>query len=249
MKVSYSDLKKTFPDEKKSIESLYGRIIPVRKISYIVTMPFLWLNMSAFSVSVISIFAAIAACVFLSLPFEWSRITGIVLVFFWHLLDCVDGNIARYRKTASHFGGVVDAISGYYFFAFFPLAFGIASFNIGQNYFSIPPFLFLVLGGIASISDLLMRLIYQKYRCAELEFKLKDSPTIQNENSNHGKLNSLVNKIQVECGPLGLPMFALWAAPVFNLFCVLTIYYCVFFTASALCMTVLYLRKCRKADV
>lgn len=246
MKVTYQELKKTFPEEKKSIESLYGRIIPVRKMSYIITIPFLWADVSAFFVSVLSVFIAILACVLLSLPHSYCRIAGIVAIFIWHLCDCVDGNIARFKKSASCFGSTVDAISGYYFFALFPLAFGIASFNISENYFNVPSWIFLILGALASIFNLLMRLIHQKYCCAEFEFLLKNGSLKEGKVGVPGKQNGHIKKLQVEFGPLGIPMFVLWIAPVFNLFHILTVYYFVFFVASGFAMTVLYLWKCYK---
>ena len=172
--ITYSDLKKTFPEEKKSIESIYGRIIPVRKISYFVTIPLLYLKCSAFAASVLSIFIAVAACVCLSLPNPICRIVGVALVPVWHLFDCVDGNIARYTKTASPLGSVVDAISGYYCFAFLPVALGIAAFNVGDNYLGIPAELFLIAGGLASVSNLLARLIYQKYANGILLYEAKN---------------------------------------------------------------------------
>ena len=112
--VTYSELKATFPEEKKAVESIYGIIVPVRKISYIFTIPMLALGVSAFQASIISIFIAVASCIFLSIPSAVCRVIGVILVPMWHIFDCVDGNIARYNKTASDFGGVVDAISGFH---------------------------------------------------------------------------------------------------------------------------------------
>ena len=113
-RVTYADLKATFPEEKKSVEAIYGRIVPVRKVSYWFTIPLLNMNVSAFQASIISMFIAIIACVFIAVPNNVLRNIGVYLVPIWHIFDCVDGNIARYRKTASDFGSAVDAICGYF---------------------------------------------------------------------------------------------------------------------------------------
>ena len=243
MRVTYSDLKKTFPVEKKSIESIYGRIIPVRKISYFVTIPFLYLNISAFTASVIAIFVAFAGCFLMSIPNDICRIIGVILIPIWHLLDCVDGNIARYTKTASPLGAVVDGISGYYCYAFLPLALGIAAFNIQINYLNISPNFFLIFGGIASVSNLLARLIYQKYANGILSYRLKNH--VEEDNTLPKKMTLLQNQIAVNLAPVGLPMFALFVAPLFNLYHILTIYYCGYYFLSLLFFTAVYLKKCK----
>ena len=161
-KITYQDLKKTFPEEKKSVESLYGRIVPVRQISYYVTIPLLQMNVTAFQASVMGLLLAIIACVLIAVPNPVLRVIGVILVPIWHVFDCVDGNIARYRKTASDFGSAVDAICGY-FIAFLPIALGIASYNIKINYFNWDPAVFIALGGLATSCNIMMRLIHQKY--------------------------------------------------------------------------------------
>ncbi len=88
-KVTYEILKETFPEEKKSVESIYGRIIPVRKISYWFTIPLLNINMTAFQASILSMYIAIAACVLIAIPSSAARVMGILLVPVWHIFDCV----------------------------------------------------------------------------------------------------------------------------------------------------------------
>ena len=250
MKITYSDLKKTFPEEKKSVESLYGIIIPVRKISYFVTIPFLKFGVSAFKVSVISIVIAIIACAFLCIPNSICRIIGVILVPIWHLFDCIDGNIARYNKTGSVFGEAVDAISGYYMYAFLPIALGIASFNISNNLLGIPSYYFLIMGGLASIEDLLMRLIHQKYVYAMCQYEVKTGIK-QEKGDNQYKLkgwHKIRKMVDVELTPVGVPMFILWLSPIFNLFYILTIFYFILFSFSLFVMTIYYLRKCHNYD-
>lgn len=250
MKITYQDLKRTFPEEKKSVESLYGKIIPVRELSYIVTIPFLRMGITAFQASIISIICALSANVFLSLPFSYARVIGVILVPVWHLLDCVDGNIARYNQTASEYGEVVDAVSGYYMFAFFPLALGVASYNISENYFGLPAWVFLLLGGIASVSDILMRLIHQKYVYASQKIESITGKHIDKGDNQYTLkgFQKFRKMADVELGMVGLPMFALWLSPLFNLYHILTMYYCILFVLSLIVMTYYYLKKCHEVD-
>ncbi len=250
MQVTYKELKATFPDEKKAIESLYGRIFPVRKISYLVTIPLLRMDVTPFAVSVSSIAVAMAACLMLSLPLAWARVTGIVLAVLWHILDCVDGNIARYTKKASRMGEAVDAICGYFILSFLCMALGIASYNIGENYLGISPHWFLIFGGVASVSVTLSRLIHQKYafqaKMAEDEMK------IYIEKGEHRYsltgFHKLRGFIDANMGPVGIPMFVLWLSPFFNLYHILAVYYCAFNVLSLVVLTYYYLRQCKKTD-
>ena len=208
--VTYSELKATFPEEKKAVESLYGIIVPVRKISYIFTIPMLALGVSAFQASIISIFIAVASCVFLSIPSAVCRVIGVILVPMWHIFDCVDGNIARYNKTASDFGGVVDAISGYFMMALLPIGLGMASFM-------------------------------------KLE---KDTGKYVEKGDNQYHLtgfNRFRKMLGVELGIVGIPMFVLWVAPIFNLYHILTLYYCLFHVGSVVMIAAYYLKKCNQS--
>lgn len=246
-KVTYAELKSTFPDEKKKVESLYGRIIPVRQMSYLVTLPLLRLNVTAFQASIISMFIALIACLLIALPFSVTRVIGVILVPIWHIFDCVDGNIARYTKTASDFGSAVDAICGYFITSFLPLSLGIASYNIQNNYLNLPPVLYVIAGGLASISFTLMKLIHQKYAFSA---KLVEEKTGQYiEKGEHQYTLTGFHKLrkifEVEFGIVGLPMFVLWLCPVLNLYHLLTVYYCLFFCASLVLITVFYLKKCK----
>ena len=64
---TYKEIKNSFPKEKEKLESLYGRIVPVRKLSYFFTVPLINMGFSAFQVSIISIFFAVAGCIVLAI--------------------------------------------------------------------------------------------------------------------------------------------------------------------------------------
>lgn len=246
-KVTYKKLKATFPEEKKSIEAIYGRIVPVRKISYIFSIPLIKCNVTAFQASVLSMLIAILACVMLCIPSFVTQVIGVILVPIWHIFDCVDGNIARYTKTASDFGSAVDAICGYFIGAFLPLALGVAGYNIGISFLGIPPYLYIVIGALGSISETLMRLIHQKYafeaKCVEEKIG-KYIEKGENEYTLTG-FNKFRKMADVELGVVGLPMFALWLCPFWKCYGLLACYYGAFKTLSLILITFVYLRKCK----
>ena len=185
MKVTYKDLKETFPEEKKSVESIYGRIVPIRKISYWVTIPFLKIGASAFQVTILAIIAAILACIFIAMPNNALRIIGIIFIPLWHIFDCVDGNIARYTKTSSPLGGAADAISGYIIMIFLPIALAIASININYNQLNISNELLLVLAGIASGCCAFEKLIHQKFAFEATQVEEKTGIKIDKGNNQY----------------------------------------------------------------
>ena len=249
-KVTYKDLKATFPKEKRGVESVYGRIVPVRQISYLFSIPLLNIGASAFTASVISMFIAVLACVFISIPNDICRIIGVSLVPIWHIFDCVDGNIARYTKTASDFGSAVDAICGYFIGAFLPLALGIAAWNIQDNYFSIPPVCFLIIGALGSVCEVLMRLIHQKYAFEALSVEVKTGAKFEKGDNQYTLtgFHKLRKMADVELNVVGFPMFVLFLCPFFNLFHVLAAYYGLFNMASLCVITWYYLKKCNKGQ-
>ena len=77
------------------------------------------------TVSIFSSFIAILACsMFLFARYEFN-IAGALLIFFWHILDCIDGNLARCVKPQP-FGEFVDAESSYTLVGFLGVCIGIS---------------------------------------------------------------------------------------------------------------------------
>ena len=247
-KITYKSLKATFPEEKKSVESVYGRIIPARKISYWFTIPLLKMGVSAFTASIISMLIAVLACIMIAIPNPITRIVGIILVPLWHVFDCVDGNIARYTKTASDFGSAVDAICGYFVDSFLPLSLGIASYNVGKDYLGIPIYMYIICGGIGSVCYTLLRLIHQKYAFEALSVEVKTGKKIEKGDNQYTLtgFHKVRKMIQVNGSVVGIPMFILWICPIINIYHLLTLYYCIFYMISLIIGVAFYLKKCRE---
>lgn len=75
-------------------------------------LPFTWLllhtGVTANQVTAIALSVGIAACCFFSQQSSAAFLTGALLLQFWYYLDHVDGQIARYRKTACTTGRFFD---------------------------------------------------------------------------------------------------------------------------------------------
>ncbi|MDA8755343.1 CDP-alcohol phosphatidyltransferase family protein [Candidatus Pseudothioglobus singularis] len=88
-----------------------------------------------------------------------SQIISSLLIFIWLILDCVDGNLARYYKTQSIFGDFLDSLVCYIVFAFLPI-----SIAYSINNASLSSEVLFLLGWMYSIGFTLSRLIYQKFK-------------------------------------------------------------------------------------
>jgi hypothetical protein len=163
------DITSSYTSEKKKKSSLWARIFS-RPVSFIFTYLFINLGFTANAVSVLSMVEVLVACLFIMLGgklLPW----GVGLYVMWHVLDCCDGNIARVTKKSSYAGEFFDAVSGYTAPAFIFLSVGVAAFKttvVPADY----SYWFIVIGALASISDILGRIIYQKYVVTEYRLGL-----------------------------------------------------------------------------
>ena len=165
---SWGEIVRSLPKKKNSKSSLWVKWI-IRKLSFPFTFLFINLGFSAWSASVLSIFVALAGCAALCVDSALWRAVGVVLVELWLVMDCVDGNIARVKKTSSPMGGCIDAFSGYFITAFVFFSVGVAACY--STRFTEHAGLWVAMGGLSSAFGLLARLIHQKYTYCVLELK------------------------------------------------------------------------------
>ena len=165
---SWGEIVRSLPKKKNSKSSLWVKWI-IRKLSFPFTFLFINLGFSAWGASVLSIFVALAGCAALCVDSALWRVVGVVLVELWLVMDCVDGNIARVKKTSSPMGGCIDAFSGYFITAFVFFSVGVAACY--STRFAEHAGLWVAMGGLSSAFGLLARLIHQKYTYCVLELK------------------------------------------------------------------------------
>lgn len=164
MKYTFREITASYTPEKRKNTSMWARVFS-RPLSFITAYIFANLGFSANVVSLISLVEAFIASAFIILGGKF-LIWGIVLFLFWDILDCTDGNIARLTNTSSLLGEFFDAVAGYAAVAFIYLAVGVAAYRT-STLFDENGFWFIILGGAASIFDLLARVVYQKFSVTE----------------------------------------------------------------------------------
>jgi len=122
------------------------------------------IGFSANQVTFFSGIAVVLGMVLMTVDNQPCIILGTLLFNLWAVLDCVDGNVARVRGTISKSGEFIDSIAGYLAWGFVFLAAGAAAENARAL---APTYLngvnFLLVGALASICNLIMRLLYQHF--------------------------------------------------------------------------------------
>ena len=159
--------KKTMTPAKRAMaHNDYFAFYVGRPISYWLTIPFLYTKLSPNQVTMISLIPLIVGLV---LSYVGDNLNMLILAwsmfFLWHLLDGVDGNMARYRQQFSKMGSVYDAMMGYVAMIFQPFAWGIiASHEVGflHTLVNIPSDLFVILGALSGIFVIFPRFIMHK---------------------------------------------------------------------------------------
>ena len=143
-----------------------------RRISFYPTWLFLKLGISANQATYISMITGIIGCGLLAFGDYSIRIVGALLVSFWIVLDCVDGNIARFKNSTSNYGEFLDALSGYIMNVFLFLSVGIGAFNYPESSFDFINQFFsfnfdrsilIILGAWSSFALILPRLVFHKF--------------------------------------------------------------------------------------
>jgi len=142
-----------------------------RPLSFPLTALCLRFGINANQATGLSVVVFGAGALLLAFGSPAAGLLGALLVNAWLVVDCIDGNIARYTRTSSAFGGFADAVSGY-------VVLGSVSFSAGLGAFAEPsqtlvgqwlgwrqPDLVfaIVLGAWASLAALWIRLVYQKW--------------------------------------------------------------------------------------
>ena len=160
----WSQVRGSCPPEKWRADPWWAMLV-LRPVSFPVAWMMIRLGLSANQVSVLSAAIAIAGATLMFAGGQPYILLGATLFNIWALLDCVDGNMARIRGTASKHGDFVDTMAGYVAYGLVFLAAGSAASKAGG---SMPTFLepvdFVLMGALASVANLTMRVIFKHYQ-------------------------------------------------------------------------------------
>ena len=166
-KYSVSFFKNGLPAWKRSKDPFFIRYT-YRPLSFIGSSICANLGLSANTVSYLSIIIALLAALFYYFDSYVMHIWGGVFVNIWLLFDCIDGNIARCVKKQP-FGVFADATACYVLLAFIYTSIGYAVYIDGGILFEKGNVWMIVIGSLTSCSDIVMRLIFHKFREGEIE--------------------------------------------------------------------------------
>lgn len=204
-------------------------------------------NISANTVSFFSAIIAVIACICIVFGGYGVRIAGAILCNFWLFLDCVDGNIARGVKKQA-FGPFADSMSSYLLVGLLCTSLGVAAYFDGGILLPKNCVWIVLVGALASSSDSLMRLSYQKYKNTEkdlekqgvlkADYDWRQDPT---------KSTNWKNKVDETFGVGGfLPIFVLLAT-IFHALDIMVIYCFCFYFPVAVVAIVILVKKAIKA--
>lgn len=245
MKYTYKQIVDSLPKKKNSNSSWWVKLW-VRRISFVFTYLFMNLGFSSNAVSFLSIAVTLTACVLFCVPNAGCIIAAVVLVNFWLVLDCVDGNIARCKKQKTVYGEFVDDIGGYYTVAFVYLAISVCAFNQGGLLLGRHNMWLLVAGAISSISDVLARLInkdYVNFSKNRADYQADDYRTESKKS-----LSYVRRRIGKELGVSGAFMPLIILGVAFNAYDLVTLFYLLFNGFALASTTLIYLYKADKYD-
>lgn len=159
-KYSYRDIVNSRSLAKKNIDKqdLWVFLV-VRPISFIVTWCLMRLNITANQATFISTVISIVGGIMLVTKSFSQGLVALIILNFWIIFDCVDGNIARTTHKSSIFGEFLDGLSGYIFTI---SLYFFLSINIYLNSTVEYRSFFLILGGVTSMATIFPRLVEHK---------------------------------------------------------------------------------------
>lgn len=136
----------------------YERYLPLsrylfRPPGFLLTWVTIRMGLSSEAVSWFSGLVGLVGCLALISSREELLLAGILLLFFFNLLDCVDGSMARVMNTQNPYGRFLDALMAFVDMGFWAII-GIMAYNHPKflsfpNSFDYGPVFWLAVGGLA----------------------------------------------------------------------------------------------------
>ena len=220
--LNYHEFKNLLGESKRKSDPIFCRFI-LRPLSFPVGWLFYKSGIRANTISFFSIVITLIASIMIVFADRGELIFASSLMLFVALTDCIDGNIARARNETGPSGEWMDALSGYTVYALIPVVLGV-HLNFFNSYDLFPGFWILV-GSVTVISNLYLRLIYQKF--INGGFDSNSDKAIKGN-------GSLFSRLSAEVGLVGWMMPALFAASILDILSIYLLFYCFFYFLSAI---------------
>ena len=246
MKYTAGFFRDNMPEWKRMKDPILSRLF-YRRAAFFFASVAANLGISANDVSYFSGVLGVAACAcFLPHSQIW-HILGAVLVNIWLILDCTDGCLARSVK-GQPFGEFADGISSYILVGLLCTAMGFAVYFEGGILFSAGSPWIILLGALASSSDSLMRLVYQKYKNTERDLADQGILHVEHDDrTDHSKVGSLRVRIESGLGIGGILPLMILIASIFRALDLVVIYCFLYYGASFVLSLLIYVRKAIRA--
>ncbi|MCI6637700.1 MAG: CDP-alcohol phosphatidyltransferase family protein [Lachnospiraceae bacterium] len=225
--------RKTMSPEKRkeASKSIWGFYIG-RPITYVLTIPFLYTNISPNTVTYISLIFSVLGLCFLSFGNSMVyQLLGLFFIFMWSMYDGVDGNIARYKNQKSEGGDILDTLGGYMSMAFVFLAMGnatLSSRNIWNMQIGQITNIGVFLGGVSATLTLIPRLLMHR-KIANSKDKSGAEKLKEKEDYSLAKIVALNL-----CDPAGFQEIIMLVCIILGRFSEFTLFYFVFNLAVAI---------------
>lgn len=162
--ISVRDIEKATmtPEKKKEAHNNIFAFYIGRPISYLLTIPFLYTNISPNAITFISmLFLVFGYLCFHIMNSKMWYFVGWCFFFLWNLFDGVDGNVARYKKQFSENGDLWDTTAGYMAMVTTFMAAGICAAKTNSGILFNDE-VYYILGAWASIFSIFPRLVLHK---------------------------------------------------------------------------------------
>jgi len=230
------------PEWKRKKDCALARYL-FRPVSFYVSAWCANCNISANTVSYISIVFAVLGCLFMAIPGYWWKIAAAIMFNIWYLSDCVDGNLARSIKKQP-FGAFADAASSYILVGFMGACIGYAVYSDGGYFVEPGCALMILIGALGTTADTMMRLIYQKYKSCERELQDKGILKVEyDQRIDENATTSLLVRLEEWLGIGGYLAIFILVAAIFNALDIIVFYCFLYYGGAFVLMTLKYCKK------
>ena len=242
MKYTFSQMKNSMPAWKRKKDPVLTKVF-YRPVSFALASICANHGISANTVSYLSAIVAIVGSA-LFIPQDYMcHIIGALLFNVWIIMDCIDGNLARCVRKQP-FGEFADSMSSYILVGTMGAPMGIAAYYDGGLLIPAGNIWLILLGAIASSSDSLMRLIYQKYK--NIERKMADMGVVEvgyDLRNDTNQVGSFRVRVENELGIGGILPFAILVGTIFRALDIVVIFCALYYGASFVVSVLMFSRK------
>lgn len=242
MKYTFSQMKNSMPAWKRKKDPVLTKVF-YRPVSFALACICANHGISANTISYLSAIVAIVGSA-LFIPQDYMcHIIGALLFNVWIIMDCIDGNLARCVRKQP-FGEFADSMSSYILVGTMGAPMGIAAYYDGGLVIPAGSIWLILLGAIASSSDSLMRLIYQKYK--NIERKMADMGVVEvgyDLRNDTNQVGSFRVRVENELGIGGILPFAILVGTIFRALDIVVIFCALYYGASFVVSVLMFSRK------